>query len=787
MKKLLFSALLAMLCAGAVWAGNSRDVNGDGEVNIGDVNAVIDAILSGHTVALADVNGDGEVNIADVNAVIDCILGGGEPQPDVSGEAFTVNGVTFKMMPVEGGTFTMGATEQQGSDAQSSEKPAHEVTVSSYSIGQTEVTQALWQAVMGESQSDICSRLGKSTYGIGDDNPVYYVSWEECQLFIAELNRLTGKNFRLPTEAEWEFAARGGNKSQHYKYSGSNDIDKVAWHIGSSGSHPVASLAPNELGLYDMSGNVYEWCQDWFGSYSSSAQTDPTGPGSGSSRVGRGGGWDVDARYCRVSCRSLAAPSGRGGSLGLRLVLDDKEVFTVNGVSFTMMPVEGGTFTMGGTEEQGSDASSSGKPVHQVTLSSYSIGQTEVTQELWLAVMGSNPSNFTGNLQRPVEMVSWDDCQEFIAKLNELTGKTFRLPTEAEWEFAARGGNLSRHYKYAGSNNLDEVAWYNNNGQAESTQPVAAKKANELGLYDMSGNVTEWCQDWYDGYSSEAQTNPTGPDSGPGRVNRGGNWFYNAGYCRVSDRRAIEQSTRRIFLGLRLVLDDKEVFTVNGVTFKMMPVEGGTFTMGGTEEQGSEAQSSEKPAHEVTLSSYSIGQTEVTQELWVAVMGNNPSIFNDNLQRPVEQVSWNDCQEFIAELNRLTGKHFRLPSEAEWEFAARGGNSSKHYKYSGSNNVDEVAWYSGNRPTYGTQPVATKKANELGLYDMSGNVYEWCQDWYGSYSSASQTNPTGPSSGSYRVLRGGCWNDDARICRVSYRYGGDPAYRGSHNGLRLAL
>ena len=227
--------------------------------------------------------------------------------------------------------------------------------------------------------------------------------------------------------------------------------------------------------------------------------------------------------------------------------------FEVGGVSFTMVAVEGGTFTMGATAEQGSDARDREKPAHQVTLSSYCIGQTEVTQELWLAVMGSNPSHFTGNLQRPVETVSWNDCQTFISKLNQLTGQNFRLPTEAEWEYAARGGNRSQGYKYAGSNNIDNVAWYTSNS-ASTTHPVATKAPNELGLYDMSGNVWEWCQDWFGSYSSTAQTNPTGPASGSSRVSRGGSWGSYAGLCRVSYRHGNAPSGTSYYLGLRLAL-----------------------------------------------------------------------------------------------------------------------------------------------------------------------------------------------------------------------------------------
>ena len=226
-------------------------------------------------------------------------------------------------------------------------------------------------------------------------------------------------------------------------------------------------------------------------------------------------------------------------------------------------------------------------------------------------------------------------------------------------------------------------------------------------------------------------------------------------------------------------------FTVDGVSFNMVKVQGGTFTMGATDEQGSDALDSEKPAHEVTLSSYYIGQTEVTQELWEAVMGSNSSCC-EGAKRPVENVSWDDCQEFIRKLNQKTGKNFRLPTEAEWEYAARGGNRSQHYKYSGSNNIGDVAWYYDNSGNT-THDVATKRANELGIYDMSGNVFEWCFDWYGDYSSSSQTNPTGPASGSDRVIRGGSWLDDARFCRVSYRERGSADFRYDGLGLRLAL
>ncbi|MBR4937142.1 MAG: formylglycine-generating enzyme family protein [Bacteroidaceae bacterium] len=217
----------------------------------------------------------------------------------------------------------------------------------------------------------------------------------------------------------------------------------------------------------------------------------------------------------------------------------------------------------------------------------------------------------------------------------------------------------------------------------------------------------------------------------------------------------------------------------------MVRVQGGTFTMGATAEQGSDAYDSEKPTHQVMLSSYYIGKFQVTQAEWQAVMGTNPSHFKgDNL--PVVNVNWFDCQEFIRKLNELTGKQFRLPTEAEWEYAARSGKHSYGAKFAGGSNIDNVGWYKENSNST-THPVGLKRPNELGLYDMSGNVWEWCQDWYGSYSSASQTNPQGPATGTYRVLRGGGWGLDARSCRLSFRSICVPDFRANDGGLRLAL
>ncbi len=237
-------------------------------------------------------------------------------------------------------------------------------------------------------------------------------------------------------------------------------------------------------------------------------------------------------------------------------------------------------------------------------------------------------------------------------------------------------------------------------------------------------------------------------------------------------------------------------YSVNGVSFNMVNVEGGSCTMGATAEQNAHnPYYDEQPTHAVTLGDFAIGQTEVTQELWQAVMGANPSHFTGNLSRPVESVSWNDCQEFIARLNELTGKQFRLPTEAEWEYAARGGKVGR--VYAGDNVAGRVAWYDANAcsgvgsssANYGTHAVGTKAQNELNLNDMSGNVWEWCADWYAadSYNRYEDLNPIGPATGSYRVLRGGAWDSYAWSCRVSARDFCAPWLKFNNIGLRLAL
>lgn len=237
----------------------------------------------------------------------------------------TAYGLNLRMVYVEGGTFTMGSTSEQGGEAYSDESPIRQVTVGPFYMGMLEVTQGQWEKVMGTGISQQRNKADPSwtLSGVGPDYPMYYVSWEEAKEFCLRLSRQSGKTYRLPTEAEWEYAARGGRKNEGTKYSGGWNLDDVGWYTGNSGSstHVCGTKRSNALGLYDMSGNVWEWCEDWYGPYLSYDTDNPRGASQGSNRVYRGGSWGFNAGFCRVSSRGSGTPSSRYNNLGFRVVL----------------------------------------------------------------------------------------------------------------------------------------------------------------------------------------------------------------------------------------------------------------------------------------------------------------------------------------------------------------------------------------------------------------------------------------------------------------------------------
>ena len=584
----------------------------------------------------------------------------------------------------------------------------------------------------------------------------------------------TANGYRLPLEKEWEWAARGGASSQGFTCSGSNDINAVAWYVDNSGGEAkvVGKKTANELGIFDMSGNVEEWCWD-AGSYSGT-------------RLVRGGSYLDSAERCDLIQQHGGGPDYRFGHFGFRLARN---------ATGDMVTVQGGILP-------------SSSQLAGQTVATFQIGKYEVTWGEWKAVRDWAVANGYTDLANvgagsvdnfPVTNVSWYDAVKWSNAKSEMDGlmpvyqvggstyrngqsvptvnsaaNGYRLPLEKEWEWAARGGVSSQGYTYSGSNDLNAVGWYwVNSGE---TKAVGTKQANELAIHDMSGNVWEWC---WDGGSSN-------------RSYRGGGWFSGSDHPAVAFRAEYNPSLTNGNIGFRLVRSLES----------MISVQGGTLPQG----SGLAGQ---------VVGDFQIGKYEVTWGEWKAVrdwaVANGYSDL-DNVgdgsadDHPVRNVNWYDVvkwcnaksqmEELLAVYNVngavfKTGQNtptvdsnasgYRLPSEKEWEWAARGGVKSQGYTYSGSSNINDVGWYDGNSlnsPVIiengrGTWPVAQKTANELGVFDMSGNVFEWCWD-LDQYLN--------------RYLRGGGWHFyGADACRISDRsIARTPTTFDTYLGFRLA-
>jgi len=474
------------------------------------------------------------------------------------------------------------------------------------------------------------------------------------------------------------------------------------------------------------------------------------------------------------------------GSVGFCLATDLETYTNSIGMEFVLVPA--GSFQM-----QTHKINIFGENIIEtvtITISEpFFLGKYEVTQEQWVQVMGineftgTNPSAFPGRYN-PVENVSWFYVQEFIRRLDAMDRNIgYRLPTEMEWELAARGGTSTDYFFGETADHLGDYAWYSGNSEGR-TQAVGQKLPNPYGLYDMYGNVREWVSDWYEAYPSNTQlTDYRGPESGFWRVNRGGSWDYDAAYCQSAYRHDLAPGDKMDDLGFRLILYPviTPTYYTNSIGMDFVLIPSGSFLM------GSDTNDREKPVHNVTITSpFFLGQYQVTHDQWEVVMGSNPSRLKGGTN-PVEQVSWNDVQEFIRCLNAMEGHdRYRLPTEAEWEYAARAGTSTDYFFGDDAGELSDYAWFNYNSEM-ATHPVGQKLPNTWGLYDVHGNVFEWVQDWYGSYTDSPAIDPKGPETGSGRVLRGGSWFSDAEICRSASRYGVGPDDWGYDFGFRLAL
>ncbi|MDA7492640.1 formylglycine-generating enzyme family protein [bacterium] len=480
------------------------------------------------------------------------------------------------------------------------------------------------------------------------------------------------------------------------------------------------------------------------------------------------------------------------------------ESATSIGMEFKLIPA--GTFIMG-----------EGDQAHEVTLTKpFWMGVHEVTQAQYEQVMGVNPSKYKG-ADNPVETVSWEDAVEFCRKLSELpaekeAGNVYRLPTEAEWEYACRAGTNTKYSFGNDESDLSGHGWYDQAANGDKHHPVGSKQPNAWGLYDMHGNVWEWCQDWKEDYPEGAVTDPSGPTltmmqvspSGPWyRVIRGGSWVNTAEYCRSATRFGGNLSYSVNGLGFRVSLspsgkpvamnvEDMELpesVDSIGMEFKLIPA--GTFIMGDDLGLYATEDRAFVTPHEVILTtSFKMGVHEVTQAQYEQVMGVNPSEFK-GANNPVETVSWDDAVEFCNRLSNLpaekaAGNVYRLPTEAEWEYACRAGTTTMYSFGDDESELKQYGWFFDN-PDSKTHPVGSKQPNAWGLYDMHGNVEEWCQDRCGDYPRGSVTDPSGGTSGSVRMIRGGSWCRTAKGCRSAKRYGSRPSARYYGSGFRVVL
>ena len=517
-----------------------------------------------------------------------------------------------------------------------------------------------------------------------------------------------------------------------------------------------------------------------------------------------------------------------------------------NGLGMVFVQIPAGTFLMGAAESAtGAHASPSSE--HAVwLLKPFYLGKYPVTRGQWEAVMGSNPSHFTGDPDRPVEQVSWEEAQAFLKALNQIeAGGCYRLPTEAQWEYACRSGSQGAYFFGDDEGSLADYAWCNANSDGR-THAVGQKAANPWNVHDMHGNVWEWVEDWYGPFSANAQVNPSGPESGSDRVLRGGSWSSDAVRCRSSIRGHGDPRGRGHGVGFRLARIDplpSASFSLGGAdenqrrdglefsqasanqAFRpfqvfqdpmadgesapgLVYIPGGAFTIGDVE---GNRRFDEQPAHEVMLGAFAMGRYPVTvaeymrfvdsvgrhhPEWWQPGGERHLETGSDDLYRrigasladglhPVVGVSWNDAAAYCEWLSEQTGKPYQLPTEAQWEYACRAGSSAAYCFGGNAGQLDDYAWHHGNTEAH-LLPVGEKRPNVWGLYDMHGLVWEWVGDWYGPYSADARLNPSGPESGSTRVLRGGSWNDGAGNCRSSIRLRYAPGRRDRCVGFRLA-
>ena len=687
---------------------------------------------------------------------------------------------------IPAGEFLMGSPEgEKGRDA-GREGTQHKVQLTEpFYLGKYEATQAEWENVMGDNLSKFK----------GARNPAENVTWTECDEFMKKLNEGLGSGgrrgkdglrFGLPTEAQWEYACRAGTRTRFCCGDDVNeeDLKDYAWYNVNAGSqthgaHGVGEKKPNAWGLYDMHGNVWEWCQDWWGVNPGGEGKDPTGPGSGGNRVNRGGGWSYDAHYCRSAFRNGYPLATRTGYVGFRAALKIPETsssvsertevssrsgrlpgslaraFEVPARSKdqhgnpvrrgrdrkTGLPLEirhkqtgmhlvfipAGEFLMGSSkEEKGWTAGREGTQ-HKVQLTKpFYLGKYEVTQAEWQKVTGGNPGQFKGD-RNPVENVTWADCQKFVTKLNvDAAAPRSHPPLRS-----IRGCVIGEEPGFLRlTSPTNDQSWAAT--QVTYSTPVRIclrARTDSTNIRIKYGNgyvIFNW--------EADPKRLVVGDLLRPGEENE--HYVPGKGYLAAGQWHdivwEIEDHTTRVLADGQLLYTQKGDFSALRARVQVAPAWGST----------------------VDVASLAVE----------SLKGTAPTVKRD------------------------TDFRFGLPTEAQWEYACRAGTQTRFYYGEDVNEeaLDEYAWYDANSSGR-AHPVGGKKPNVWGLYDMHGNVWEWCQDWWRGNTDGEARDPTGPGNGTRRIVRGGSWQYDGTNCRAAFRHNSPPVYAGHSLGCRVAL
>jgi len=717
-----------------------------------------------------------------------------------------------------------------------------------YLLSTTPITQAQYKTVLGNNPSHFK----------GGDKPVESVTWFDAVSFcnalsIAEnrapayridgtrVERLPGADgYRLPTEAEWEYACRAGTQTVYWAGDQEMDLERIGWVKKNGGgmTHPVSQKPHNPWGLYDMHGNVWEWCHDWFDSVATTPTADPFGAGRGTHRIQRGGSFSCPDEKSAAAHRGSLVPSKCYDDLGFRVMRplgsSAKHAARMRAESASAQPAQVAPgpalpttdnrpammilpamrWTMGSPkDEQGRGTD---ETVHEVELTEpILMATTPITQAQYQSVMLSNPSLYKED-DRPVDSMLWNDAARFCITLSLREGlepayligdqniivavpesEGYRLPTEAEWEFACRAGTTSAyHFGDTGDLGLEHFAWYDGPENASSL-PVAEKQSNPWGLYDLAGNISEWCYDYYGPYTGSTVRDPMGPERGEKRVVRGGHWASAAPELRSARRDALDPMTHRPTVGFRIVRRAPRIDeTPDRPALRYLPA--GRFVMGSPPDEIGHMP--DESLREVILSRpVFMAETLVTQAQFEGITGKGPS-HHQGSNLPVERVKWLDAVDFC---NALSAKEklspayrregnlvhlvegamgYRLPTEAEWEYACRAGTSGPYGDDGQSNALEEFAWFTENSKRR-SHPVGQKHANGWGLYDMRGNVWEWCHDLYEKHLLGPAIDPMGApldhrrqggERETRRVRRGGSFNSRAHQLRAAFRARNEP-------------